>query len=1285
VKWLKRSAVAAGVVLLLWALAWAAVPPLLKWQLQTRGTELLGRPVTVAAVDFRPWSLNLTLHDLAIGGAAAGAGTPLLQVAQLRVNVSASSLFRLAPVIERLDIEAPKIQLARLSEGHYDIDDLLEKFGQAPAADKPAAAPAKFALYNLTLRDGQVRFDDRPMQRVHVADAIHLALPFISDLSADVAVHVEPHLSFHLNGAPFDSGVQATPFAQTRQAELKLSLADLDVAPYVAYLPSSLPVRLTRGRVSADLGLQFAQPAAAAPRVSLRGTLQVSDLAVAEPSGAPLLEWKHMRLGLADVQPLLRQFAFDSLRIDGAQVHLARDAQGQINVLRLAAANVDAAAAAGKPHAPSAASAANNGATAAAKEPSLRASCASIELADARIAWDDAAVAPKAALQLAPLSIKTGRMAWPMVDAMPLELKATLQQQTGSGAQGTLVAQGVASPRDATLDITLSDLALETLAPYLAQLLTPRVEGHLSAHAKVDWSANADAPRLRVDLDQAALESLRMRPSRASADRDGVSLARLSLAGVQVDLAGRRATIGEGKLAQPFVMLARDGQGSWNVVRWLQPALGRAEASGAPPAQAKPSVPADKAQPWQVEVHAFSLEGGRLRLEDDYAAKDFDDNGEQGAGAELQQLNLGVQNLVWHGDRPAPAARVQLSGRVGELTRPGDKAKPVGAFDWKGDVGLRPKVINGNVRVTRFPVHLFAGYFAHLLPVRVLGAEAGYTGRVALRERPAGLDISATGDALLGGVHVGTLGGAAVAVRGSTPRSRTDEGLDASELLGWQSLALKHLEFTMRPRDRPRLEIAEVALTDFYSRLVVTEEGHFNLQDVGPAKPAASAASAPGNLASAAEPASAVEAAPAASATPAAEPASAAASAPAAADAGLPIDLIIGGTKLENGHVDFTDHFVRPNYSAALTELQGEIGAFRSDRREMATLKLHGRAAGSALLDISGQLNPLVRPPAMDIQAKAVGLELAPLSPYAGKYAGYAIERGQLSLDVSYKIDPDGKLEAKNQLILNQLTFGERIESPSATKLPVRLAVALLTDRNGVIDINLPISGSLNDPQFSVGGIIVKVLLNLLVKIVTAPFAWLAGGGGQDLSVVEFKPGSAVIADAGASAIDKVAKALTERPALKMTVVGTADPAIEGEAYRRAALESKLQVERRREALREAEAAASAPAPMSAAERSRTLKALYRQTDLPDKPRNMLGFAKDIADAEMEALLKKHVVADDEALRQLALQRGLTVRDALIAKGLPSDRLLLAAPKLHVPEAGEAAWTPSAKLSLSVK
>ena len=152
---------------------------------------------------------------------------------------------------------------------------------------------------------------------------------------------------------------------------------------------------------------------------------------------------------------------------------------------------------------------------------------------------------------------------------------------------------------------------------------------------------------------------------------------------------------------------------------------------------------------------------------------------------------------------------------------------------------------------------------------------------------------------------------------------------------------------------------------------------------------------------------------------------------------------------LNNGRIDFSDRFVRPNYSANLTELNGALGAFRSGTREMATLELRGRAAGTALLDIRGSLNPTADPLALDIQAKATDLELAPLSPYAGKYAGYAIERGKLSMEVAYKISPDGKLDARNQVILNQLTFGDKVDSPDATKLPVLLAVALLRDRNG--------------------------------------------------------------------------------------------------------------------------------------------------------------------------------------------------------------------------------------------
>jgi len=392
----------------------------------------------------------------------------------------------------------------------------------------------------------------------------------------------------------------------------------------------------------------------------------------------------------------------------------------------------------------------------------------------------------------------------------------------------------------------------------------------------------------------------------------------------------------------------------------------------------------------------------------------------------------------------------------------------------------------------------------------------------------------------------------------------------------------------------------------------------------------------------------------------------------------------VGGVQLVNGRVDYTDYLIKPSFSAALSELNGRLGTFSSGSREMATLELHGRIAGTGLLDIQGSLNPMADPLALDVGAKATELELAPLSPYAGKYAGYAIERGKLSMDVHYLVQPDGRLEAKNHVILNQLTFGDRIESPSATKLPVRLAVALLSDRHGVIDVNLPISGSINDPKFSVGGIIVQVIVSLITKIITAPFSWLAGGGGEDLSTIAFRPGTSVTAGNADAALDKVAKALQERPSLQMTVTGAADPASEDEAIRQALLEQRLNAQRRNEALR-AGAAASAPEAMSPEEHERLLRAVYRDTDLPDKPRNIIGIAKDIPAPEMEAMLKKHMLVSEDTVRQLALQRGLAVRDALVAKGLPSERLFLAAPKLHASGEGDAAWSPRVQLSLAVK
>jgi hypothetical protein len=219
------------------------------------------------------------------------------------------------------------------------------------------------------------------------------------------------------------------------------------------------------------------------------------------------------------------------------------------------------------------------------------------------------------------------------------------------------------------------------------------------------------------------------------------------------------------------------------------------------------------------------------------------------------------------------------------------------------------------------------------------------------------------------------------------------------------------------------------------------------------------------------------------------------------------------GIKLSKGRIDFTDNFIKPNYSANLTRIEGTISAVASDKPEPATVDVAGAVDDGAPLKITGQLHPLGPRLYTDIQGSAKGIELTRLTPYAARYAGYAIEKGSLSMTVHYKID-GGKLEAQNQIFLDQLTFGEKVDSPDATKLPVLFAVSLLKNRRGEIDIKLPISGSLDDPQFSVGGIIWRVIVNLITKAVMAPFSLLSGGG-DELGFVPFAPGSAELSDGG--------------------------------------------------------------------------------------------------------------------------------------------------------------------------
>ena len=493
------------------------------------------------------------------------------------------------------------------------------------------------------------------------------------------------------------------------------------------------------------------------------------------------------------------------------------------------------------------------------------------------------------------------------------------------------------------------------------------------------------------------------------------------------------------------------------------------------------------------------------------------------------------------------------------------------------------------------------------------------------------------------------------------------------QLLNWKSLSLRGIDLAMAPGAATRLSVEETALSDFYARIVLDENGRLNLQDVTRASAPASAASAGGAGAAAA--ASGVTVANAAP-LPAA-----ASSAPA------PI-VKFGPIAVVNGRVAYNDRFVKPNYNANLSELTGRLAAFSSEPPapgqppQLADLAITGRVEGTATLDISGKVNPLAKPLALDLHAKVRELELPPLSPYAIKYAGYGIERGKMSVDLAYLVLPDGQLTASNKIVLNQLAFGDKVEGATAS-LPVKLAVALLSDRNGVIDLDLPVSGSINDPQFSLGGIIWKVITNLIVRAVTAPFSLLAsafgGGSSSEMSSIEFAPGTAALTPAARETLDKVAKALAERPAVSLTVTGESRLDRESDAWKKDRLQQIVRAEKRRRAIA-AGAAANAEFVVSAEEYPVLLKEVYKRADIV-KPKNVIGLAKDIPANEMEALLLSSIVVGDEAMQQLAVRRGVAVRDYLAGREIPAGRLFLGAPKVA---SDDAVWAPRADLKLAV-
>ena len=454
---------------------------------------------------------------------------------------------------------------------------------------------------------------------------------------------------------------------------------------------------------------------------------------------------------------------------------------------------------------------------------------------------------------------------------------------------------------------------------------------------------------------------------------------------------------------------------------------------------------------------------------------------------------------------------------------------------------------------------------------------------------------------------------------------RTIDNALEEDFIRWDALRVLGIDFDQA---RSRLAIREIVARRPYARVIIAANGSVNISQVlRPARLQKDAVESP-----------------------------------AGRDArATPFAARIGLVRVDKASANFADYSLQPNFATGIQELSGTITGVSTNPESRAVVKLDGKVDAYAPVTIEGEVNYLSADAYTDLKLAFDNMELTTFTPYSGKFAGYRIEKGKLSVRLAYHVE-DRKLDAQHKIILDQLQLGERVESKDATSLPVRLAVALLKDRNGVIDLDLPVSGSLDDPKFRLGPLIWKVVVNLVTKIVTAPFALLGSlfGGGEEVNQLTFGPGGAELQGESRARVDSVAKALRERPSLALEVPMVISPDLDRPKLQRDRLQEQLVGVKRRELLARRKPVDTLDQTVLADrnEYFRLLNELASQNQLlteeqakknrKDKP------APEMLESEITALedmVLPRIDVPDTELAELGKRRAQTVQDLLLASG----------------------------------
>jgi Domain of Unknown Function (DUF748) len=651
-------------------------------------------------------------------------------------------------------------------------------------------------------------------------------------------------------------------------------------------------------------------------------------------------------------------------------------------------------------------------------------------------------------------------------------------------------------PIESDGEFDIDGLHAQTVWAYLKDSLAFVVDsGTIDLNASYKFNLR-DAVDLQATLSKVAVKDLAIKP--AESDVAWVTLPSLLLTGGHLDLQKHQAEVDSLALTGLKLLTWLEPDGSLNLLKLAQPRTAATATATAPPAaaagSATPGAGAGAArassaqpQPWALDLREFALNEASISAEDRSTSP--------AAKVLLAPLSLKVDGVSLD---LAKAVKVGLDTRIG-----------AGSLHLEGEVTPQPAAADVRVKLDGILLKAAQPYIAQHTSMTLLDGRLSGDAKVRYGAKKPALQVA--GNLSVSGLHT------------------VDNALH-DDFIDWEQLDVSGVAFQ---HDPDRLDIDKVTARKLYARVIIEPDTSLNVTRVMAGPGATVVAPAQGRGAPQVATA-VVESAPAKAAkNKRARAAVAKTTAPAPALMPMSIKKI----SLHASQANFADLSVQPNFATGIQNIEGTVQGLSSNPNSRARVDIHGAVDQFSPVAISGEVNVLSAALYTDLAMSFRNMELSTFNPYSGKFAGYNITKGKLTTELHYKVE-GRKLDAKHHITVDQLEFGDKTASKDAVSLPIKLAVALLKDRNGVIDLDIPVTGTLDDPKFRLGPIIWKVFVNILEKAVTAPFALLGAlfGGGPDLQFVDFQPGAADLDPAGADKARAMVKALTERPQLKIEV-----------------------------------------------------------------------------------------------------------------------------------------------------